>query len=255
MMTLTIKEISKQLAEVTALDDPVFAQLSHDERKGVIQLIKRTQSRIEKSEQQLVAFEKRFKFERQLWQQGIEFVAGVDEVGRGPLAGPVVAAAVILPSDFDLVEVNDSKQLSQKKREMLAPLIKQEAVAFGFGVVDSQTIDRINIYESARQAMKLAVQDLSPQPDQLIVDAMNVPVNTPQLDMVKADAQSISVSAASIIAKVYRDELMLDYAKQYPEYDFEHNAGYGTKVHLDALRKYGATPIHRRSFSPVSEMF
>ncbi|GAY73023.1 ribonuclease HII [Lentilactobacillus kosonis] len=253
-MTQTIKEIADQLANVTKVNDPLFKKLADDNRKGVIQLVSRAQRRIRKYEQQVAEFQHRFKFEQQLWQQGSELVAGVDEVGRGPLAGPVVAAAVILPKDFSLIEVNDSKQLSSKKREILAPLIREQAVAFGFGVIDSHKIDEINIYEAARLAMRAAVLNLTLKPDQLIVDAMNVPVEIPQLDMVKADAQSISVSAASIIAKVYRDELMSAYARDYPEYDFEHNAGYGTKPHLAALKKYGPSPIHRHSFSPVSEM-
>lgn len=249
----TISVIKSLLADVTELDDPLLESLSGDPRKGVIQALSSCKRRIKKDNQRKVAFKARFKFEQSLWHKGINYVAGVDEVGRGPLAGPVVAAAVILPSDFDLIEVNDSKQLSDKKRQLLAPQIKQEALAYGFGVINNQIIDSVNIYEAARLAMKDAVLSLSPRPEQLIVDAMNVPVSIPQLDMVKADAQSISVSAASIIAKVYRDEVMADYAKIYPEYDFDNNAGYGTKKHLEALKSIGPCPIHRRSFSPVTD--
>ena len=181
-------------------------------------------------------------------------MGGVDEVGRGPLAGPVVAAAVILPEDFSLLEVNDSKKLSPQKRLALYPKILQEAVAVGVGVMDNKVIDQINIYEADRLAMKQAVEALSTRPDALLVDAMNVPVDLPQLELIKGDAKSNSIAAASIVAKVFRDSLMDDYARLYPDYAFDHNAGYGTKDHLEALRKYGPTPIHRLTFSPVSEM-
>ncbi|WP_201330378.1 ribonuclease HII, partial [Lactobacillus nasalidis] len=187
------------------------------------------------------------------WQQG-QLVAGVDEVGRGPLAGPVVAAAVVLPQDFSLLEVNDSKKLSPQKRLALYPQILAQAVAVGVGVMDNQVIDRINIYEADRQAMKQAVEALSVRPAALLVDAMNVPVELPQVELIKGDAKSNSIAAASIVAKVFRDSLMDDYARLYPQYAFDHNAGYGTKDHLNALRKYGPTPIHRLTFSPVSEM-
>lgn len=197
------------------------------------------------------AFHRRFKYEQQFWRQGIQTVAGVDEVGRGPLAGPVVACAVILPQDFDLVAVNDSKQLTPSIRKALAPQIKREAIAVGMGVVDNRVIDQINIYEATRVAMKQAVQELAPMPEEIIVDAMNIDVPIHQTRLIKGDAKSISVSAASILAKVYRDHLMDDFALKYPEYDFTHNAGYGTAKHLAALKKYGATPIHRKTFAPV----
>ena len=165
-----------------------------------------------------------------------------------------MAAAVVLPEDFSLLEVNDSKKLSPQKRLALYPKILEQAIAVGVGVMDNKVIDQINIYEADRQAMKQAVEALSTRPDALLVDAMNVPVDLPQVELIKGDAKSNSIAAASIVAKVFRDSLMDDYARLYPDYAFDHNAGYGTKDHLEALRKYGPTPIHRLTFSPVSEM-
>lgn len=180
-------------------------------------------------------------------------IAGVDEVGRGPLAGPVVAAAVILPADFELLGVNDSKQLSDKKRRELAPKIMAQAVAVGFGIVEAPEIDQINIYEASRVAMKQAVNQLKPPADYLLVDAMVVDVNLPQEKLIKGDAKSASIGAASIVAKVKRDEMMAAYDAEYPGYDFASNAGYGTAAHLAGMAKHGITPIHRQTFAPVKK--
>ena len=200
------------------------------------------------------AFLERFSYEKQFWQKG-ELVAGVDEVGRGPLAGPVVTAAVIIDHNFDLLEVNDSKKLSPEKRLQLYPKILSEAVSVGIGVKSAAVIDQINIYEADRQAMAQAVKALDVKPNALLVDAMNVPVDLPQIELIKGDAKSKSIAAASIVAKVFRDKLMDDYDKIYPQYGFPRNAGYGTKEHIDALKKYGPTPIHRKTFAPVSDFF
>ncbi|PXZ36272.1 ribonuclease HII, partial [Lactobacillus helveticus] len=200
------------------------------------------------------AFLERFSYEKQFWQKG-ELVAGVDEVGRGPLAGPVVTAAVIIDHNFDLLEVNDSKKLSPEKRLQLYPKILSEAVSVGIGVKSAAVIDQINIYEADRQAMAQAVKALDVKPNALLVDAMNVPVDLPQIELIKGDAKSNSIAAASIVAKVFRDKLMDDYDKIYPQYGFPRNAGYGTKEHIDALKKYGPTPIHRKTFAPVSDFF
>ena len=189
--------------------------------------------------------------ERSFWNQGIEFVAGIDEVGRGPLAGPVVSAAVVLPHDFYLVDVNDSKQLSEKKREELYKQILEQAIAVGVGVADAHEIDELNIYQATRKAMLQAVQSLQVQPQQLIIDAMEIDTSIPQLKLIKGDAKSASVSAASIVAKEYRDHLMQFYDCIYPGYDFGHNVGYGTKTHLQGLQQNGITPTHRQSFEPV----
>lgn len=196
----------------------------------------------------------RFSYEKKFWSKG-QKVAGVDEVGRGPLAGPVVTAAVIINEDFNLIDVNDSKKLSPKKRQELFPKILAQAEAVSVGLANNDVIDKINIYEADRVAMAHAVEGLEIKPDALLVDAMNVPVGLPQIKLIKGDAKSNSIAAASIVAKVFRDNLMDAYAEKYPEYGFKHNAGYGTADHLAALKKYGPTPIHRRSFSPVSNFF
>lgn len=250
---ITVKEINDQLKQVHSLDDERLKNWVQDDRKGVQLAISKTIKRLQTAEKQQQAFRQRFTYEQSFWHKGINYVAGIDEVGRGPLAGPVVSAAVILPSDFDLIAVNDSKQLSKVTRELLAPQIEREALAYGFGVIDNQIIDEVNIYEATKLAMRAAVNDLNITPQQLIIDAMSIDMAIPELSLIKADAKSVSVSAASILAKVYRDQMMSEYDQQYPEYEFAHNDGYGTKVHLKALAEFGVTPIHRRSFKPVMD--
>lgn len=250
---MTIKELH-DLIKNNELTKEQAAELSADPRQGVQKLLtswQRQQARLQKAK---VAFERRFAYEQKAWAQG-QLVAGVDEVGRGPLAGPVVTAAVVLPHDFDLVSVNDSKQLTPKKRLALYPQILEEAVSVGIGVGSPAEIDRINIYEADRQAMARAVKALTVQPDLLLVDAMNVPVELAQISLIKGDSKSNSIAAASIVAKVFRDQLMDEYDQLYPQYDFRHNAGYGTANHIAALRKYGPTPIHRKTFAPVSDFY
>lgn len=177
------------------------------------------------------------------------YVCGIDEVGRGPLAGPVVAGAVILPSDCQILYINDSKKLSAKKREELYPIIMEEAVSVGIGMVSPQRIDEINILQATYEAMREAIHNLSVKPDILLNDAVTIPeVTIQQVPIIKGDTKSISIGAASIIAKVTRDRLMEEYDKVFPEYGFASNKGYGTKAHIEALKVYGATPIHRRSF-------
>ena len=177
------------------------------------------------------------------------YICGIDEVGRGPLAGPVVAGAVILPKDCDILYLNDSKQLSEKKREELYAVIMEKAIATGLGFVAPQRIDEINILQATYEAMREAVSKLNPQPDLLLNDAVTIPgILVKQVPIIKGDAKSISIAAASIIAKVTRDRLMVDYGTVYPEYGFASNKGYGAKAHLEALKKYGPTPIHRQSF-------
>lgn len=253
MSKLTVSAVKKRLQSIQRVDDPFVTSLTSDSRKGVQQALRVFYRRIERQRAAKQAFEARFHYERQFWQRGLKYLAGVDEVGRGPLAGPVVTAAVILDSHFDLVEVTDSKQLTRQERESLYLRIVDEAVEVSIGVNDSQTIDRLNILEADRDAMVKAVRSLHHFPQQLIVDAVKLPLQTPQLTMFKADAKSISVAAASIVAKEYRDHLMADYDRLYPQYGFKENAGYGTAKHLAALSKYGVTPIHRRSFRPVKK--
>ena len=190
-------------------------------------------------------------FERSLAAQGFLRVAGVDEVGRGPLAGPVVCAAVILPLEEErrIIGIDDSKKLSAKKREALAEQIRAAARAYAIAEVDAATIDEINILQATRLCMKRAVDMLAPAADMVLTDGnMTLDITLPQRSIVKGDALVCSIGAASILAKVYRDALMAEYAKLYPEYAFERNAGYGTKAHIRAIREVGACPIHRRSF-------
>ncbi|MDF7638884.1 ribonuclease HII [Lactobacillus sp. ESL0791] len=249
---MTINEIKALLKDGKATAEELTAW-SRDSRSGVQKLLAAYHSRQEKLQKKREAFLHRFGYEKKFWEKH-QLVAGVDEVGRGPLAGPVVTAAVILDENFDLLDVNDSKKLSPKQRLELYPLILQEAVSVGIGLKGPEVIDQINIYEADRLAMAQAVNALDKKPDVLIVDAMDVPVTIPQVRLIKGDSKSNSVAAASIIAKVFRDRLMADYAKIYPQYDFAHNAGYGTATHIAALKKYGPTPIHRKTFAPVSEL-
>ena len=250
---MTIKEV-KELLSSNDVTEAQLAELEKDPRVGVQKLIVSYRKKQAKLLAKKEAFLERFSYEKQFWQKG-ELVAGVDEVGRGPLAGPVVTAAVIIDHNFDLLEVNDSKKLSPEKRLQLYPKILSEAVSVGIGVKSAAVIDQINIYEADRQAMAQAVKALDVKPDALLVDAMNVPIDIPQIELIKGDAKSNSIAAASIVAKVFRDKLMDDYDKIYPQYGFPRNAGYGTKEHVEALKKYGPTPIHRKTFAPVSDFF
>lgn len=190
-----------------------------------------------------------------LYAEGLHYVAGVDEVGRGPLAGPVVAAAVILPLDFDVLGVDDSKKLSEKKREELFDVICHKAVAYGIGLIDNEIIDEINILEATKVAMKEALrslQDKLPEGNQIqhiLIDALTLKdVAIPQTGIVGGDGKSVSIAAASIVAKVIRDRMMKEYHETYPNYSFDKNKGYGTKAHYDGIHTYGICPIHRKSF-------
>ena len=189
-------------------------------------------------------------FEKIAYQEGYQVIAGVDEAGRGPLAGPVVAAAVILPPDYVNSEINDSKQLTALKRDELFEIIHREAVAIGTGIVDTDVIDNLNILQATLQAMREAVLELSTSPDFILIDGLHkIPLITPQKPVVKGDSLSISIAAASIIAKVSRDRIMEMYHRQFPQYNFRQNKGYGTKEHIDAIKKVGICPIHRVSFT------
>lgn len=195
-------------------------------------------------------------FERSAYERGYRVIAGVDEAGRGPLAGPVVAAAVVLPHGFRHDGIKDSKQLTQKKRQRFHDIILNEAFSWGLGVVEPSVIDGINIFQAARLAMREAVQQISPAADYLLIDgarAQRLDLPVAQETIIRGDTLSISVACASIIAKVYRDRIMEIYHRQFPHYNFIHNKGYGTKAHLDAIRRYGPCKIHRRSFKGVKE--
>lgn len=189
-------------------------------------------------------------YERQLLSEGYEYICGVDEVGRGPLAGPVVCAAVIMPLDDIIDGVDDSKKLSAKKRESLSKLIAEKAVSLHISLIEPEKIDEINILEATKLCMKNAVESLTVKPDFVLTDGnMKLDVSLPQKSIIKGDALSYSIGAASIVAKVYRDNLMEGYAETYPEYGFKSNKGYGTAEHITAIKKYGLTPVHRRSFT------
>ena len=188
-----------------------------------------------------------FAYEREYG--AYQAICGIDEVGRGPLAGPVVASAVILPKDCDILYINDSKKLSEKKREMLYDEIMEKAVAVGIGIVGPERIDEINILQATYEAMREAISKLDVKPDLLLNDAVKIPgVDIPQVSIIKGDAKSASIGAASIIAKVTRDRMMVEYDSIFPEYGFAANKGYGTAIHIEALKELGPTPIHRRSF-------
>ena len=192
-----------------------------------------------------------YKYELELKEQGIKLIAGVDEVGRGPLIGPVVAAAVILPVNFKLDGLTDSKKLSEKKREEYYQIIKKEAIAIGVGVISEKRIDEINIYEATKEAMKEAIKNLTVTPEHILIDAMPLELDIPTTSIIKGDLLSISISAASVIAKVERDHMLYEIDKEYPMYDLKNNKGYGTKKHINAIKEYGITKYHRLSFKPV----
>lgn len=194
-----------------------------------------------------------YKYELELNNQGINLIAGVDEVGRGPLIGPVVAAAVILPKNFKLAGLTDSKKLSEKKREQYYEIIKKEAISVGIGIIDEKRIDEINIYEATKEAMKEAINNLDIKPEHILIDAMPLELTIPTTSIIKGDLLSISISAASVIAKVTRDRMLYDIDLEYPMYDLKNNKGYGTKKHLEAIKEYGITKYHRLSFKPVSD--
>ena len=218
-----------------------------DERPGVQKLVAQAEKRLEKLYAEQERIENLKKYEREYEAYG--YICGIDEVGRGPLAGPVVAGAVILPKDCDILYINDSKKLTAAKREELYDEIMEKAVAAGIGMVSPQRIDEINILQATYEAMREAISKLEPAPDILLNDAVTIPeVTIPQVPIIKGDAKSISIGAASIIAKVTRDRLMYSYDELYPEYGFAKHKGYGTKQHRDALAEYGPCPIHRKTF-------
>ncbi len=191
------------------------------------------------------------EYENNLYKEGVTLVAGVDEVGRGPLIGPVVACACILPVNFYHKDIKDSKKLSEKKREEMYKIIKENALAIGLGIVSEKVIDEINIYEATKIAMKEAIENLNITPEHVLIDAMKLELNIPSTSIIKGDAKSESIAAASIIAKVTRDHMLDEMDKEYPMYDLKNNKGYGTKKHLEALQTYGPCKYHRVSYSPV----
>ena len=250
----TIKEIKELLATVKELDSPIFLELEKDTRSGVQKEISKRKKNIQVELEENLRLENMLTYEKDLYNQGLTLIAGVDEVGRGPLAGPVVAAAVILPQGCKIKGLNDSKKIPKKKHLEVFQAVQDQSLSIGIGIIDNQVIDQVNIYEATKLAMKEAISQLSLQPQHLLIDAMKLDLPISQTSIIKGDANSLSIAAASIIAKVTRDELMKDYDQQFPGYDFSANAGYGTAKHLEGLTKLGVTPIHRTSFEPVKSL-
>ncbi len=251
MKTLTVKEIKEHLQSVSDEKDPFIEQCKNDGRKSVQALVDAWLKKNKRLSAMQEEWQVMTAFERSLRARGYQYIAGIDEAGRGPLAGPVVAAAVILKEDCEILGLTDSKKLSKQKREDYYSYIMEEAAAVGVGIADADEIDELNIYEASKVAMLKAVQALDVAPDYLLIDAMSLAVDTEQSSIIKGDAKSASIAAGACIAKVTRDKLMDEYAEKYPLYGFEKHKGYGTKEHLHALAKYGPSPIHRRSFAPV----
>jgi ribonuclease HII len=252
-MKQSIQEIKQQLSNIDDESDLFIEQLKEDERKGVQTLLAAWHKKkaLEKWERE--KFKEMTLFEEKYRAEGYKLIAGVDEVGRGPLAGPVVAAAVILPEDFYLLGIDDSKKLNEQKRLSFFKIIMEEALAVSVGVIEVEEIDRINIYEASKKAMLTAISSLPVKPDFLLIDAVKLDVPYPFEAIIKGDGRSISIAAASIIAKVTRDQMMKEYDVQYPGYGFANNMGYGTKEHLQGIETHGVLHIHRKSFAPIKE--
>ena len=244
----TMKDIRAHFASAKEGEyNALFQHYENDERSGVQKLIQQYRKKLQALENERARTEIMKEYEHKYEHLG--YLCGIDEVGRGPLAGPVVAGAVILPKDCDILYINDSKKLTAVKREELYDEIMEKAVAAGIGMVSPQRIDEINILQATYEAMREAISKLEPAPDILLNDAVTIPeVTIPQVPIIKGDAKSISIGAASIIAKVTRDRLMVEYDQILPEYGFASNKGYGSAEHIAALKKYGPSPIHRRSF-------
>ena len=245
---MKIGDIKKELevADWEALNQ-VIESFRSDERAGVQKLIVQYEKKIENYRKELERLKVMREFEDKY--SDYPYICGIDEVGRGPLCGPVVACGVILPKDCQILYINDSKQLSEKKREMLYDEIMEKAIAVGIGVVSPEDVDELNILHATFKSMRIAIGNLEVQPSMLLNDAVTIPeVDVKQVNIIKGDARSMSIAAASIIAKVTRDRMMVEYDKMFPEYGLARNKGYGSKEHIEALKKYGPCPIHRKTF-------
>ncbi|MDF2486153.1 MAG: rnhB [Herbinix sp.] len=243
-----ISHIKMEFMKASTEEIPVLLeQYSMDERSGVITVCNQYRNKAMSLQKELERLEKMKVYEQKY--SNYQYICGIDEVGRGPFAGPVIAAAVILPKDCEILYINDSKQLSEKKREELYDEIIAQAIAFGIGSVPPNQIDEINILQATYEAMRKAIRNLKVNPDILLNDAVTIPgVDIRQIPIIKGDAKSVSIAAASIIAKVTRDRMMGAYHQVFPQYDFASNKGYGSAKHIEAIKQYGLTPIHRRTF-------
>ena len=244
----TMKDIKARFASAKEGEyNALFRHYENDERSGVQKLIQQYHKKLQALEDERVRTESMKKYEHEYEHLG--YLCGIDEVGRGPLAGPVVACAVILPKDCDILWLNDSKKLTAKKREELYDVILEGAVSVGIGMASPERIDEINILQATYKAMQQAISKLSVKPDLLLNDAVTIPeVDIEQVPIIKGDAKSASIAAASIVAKVTRDRMMKEYDAVYPGYDFAKNKGYGTKAHIEGIKKQGICDIHRRTF-------
>lgn len=247
---MTILEI-KELITSGNIEKESLEELRQDKRKGVQKLLIQHEKKLAYKQQLEEEYMELLRYEKEWKASGYQFIAGVDEVGRGPLAGPVTAGAAILPDTAIFPGLTDSKKLSEEKREYYYECLTEQALAFHVVHIPAEKIDRMNIYQASKKAMEQAVSGLSIKADALFVDAMSLPLPVKQLSLTKGDAKSASIAAASVLAKVERDRYMKQMANRYPEYGFDKHMGYGTKNHLEALRTYGPTPEHRKSFSPV----
>ncbi len=250
-MKMKKKDIENKLKGLDAKEALDFLiNLKEKESAPVDNFIAKYKKRVEKISKEIARLDQMSCYEKEAYSEGIRYIAGIDEAGRGPLAGPVVAAAVILPKGLTIYGLNDSKKLTEKRREELYLEIKEKALSYGIGIVDEKCIDEINIVNAVKKAMKLAVEALQPQPDLLLIDAMELddcPIK--QKSIIKGDSLSISIAAASVMAKVTRDHIMNRLDEKYPEYGFQRNKGYGTREHIEAIKKFGICPIHRISFT------
>lgn len=192
-------------------------------------------------------------YEKKLIKDGVSLIGGIDEVGRGPLVGPVVAACCILPLNYKLDGLTDSKKLSERKREKFYDILIRDAISYGVGIIDEKVIDNINIYEATKLAMKESIDKCMIKPEHVLIDAMKLDIDIPSTSIIKGDAKSLSIAAASVIAKVTRDRMLIELDKKYPMYDFKHNKGYPTKKHIEAINKYGIIKQHRKTYGPVKE--
>lgn len=244
---MPIKQLEMVFAAGNITPEQIEILRSADSRVAVQRLIRKW----ERSVEEFNRVRQMYSYERNFYEQNLWKVAGVDEAGRGPLAGPLVVAAVILPPEFYLPKINDSKKLSPKVRESLYPQIIDQAIAVERVVVAPAVIDELNIYQATRQAMRQAVSKLKPQPEAALIDAMELNLSIPHQSLIKGDALSASIAAASVVAKVERDHMMDKLAEEYPEYGFVRHKGYGTAEHLAAIQQYGPCPEHRRSFEPI----
>lgn len=255
LSNMTLTELKKWLQEEGPFNEETLEDLlKRDRRKGARDLIRKRLNSLKRNREEEARLEKLIFYEKQLWDKGVKFIAGVDEAGRGPLAGPVVAAAVILPVNKKIYGARDSKQLTPPKREDLFLQIREEALCCSLGIVDVSYIDKFNIFRAGLEAMRRALVGLEIKPQHILTDAFTVPgISIHQSPLVKGDTLSLSVACASILAKVTRDKLMVDYHNQFPQYGFAQHKGYPTREHFEAIKKHGISPIHRHSFKLETE--